>query len=89
MIHADSENIKVLMANNSFHHLPEMTQNHFISDNLFPNIVSVKNHSVAAKIEINSIKTNGWIQTLFLWILKSLNFGISTITSFAMFKNKV
>ena len=23
----------------------------------------------------------GWIQTLFLWILKSLNFGISTISS--------
>ena len=23
----------------------------------------------------------GWIQTLFLWILKSLDFGISTISS--------
>ena len=25
--------------------------------------------------------SNGWIQTLFLWILKSSNFGISTISS--------
>ena len=29
----------------------------------------------------NFYKCKGWIQTLFLWILKSLNFGISTLSS--------
>ena len=46
--------------------------------------ISFRNFStkeILSKFEYYIRAALGWIQTLFLWILKSLNFGISTIPS--------